>query len=160
WFRAKANYLLTSLAHVTNFFYQMFYPVAVALINFAEWILKYVFNIRLDKNKEPFNRSDLKNLFMQQSDTEKQDRNTQLMENAQELTKVKIRQCLVPRKEIVGIESSASIDDLKKKFIETKLSKLVVFENNIDHIIGYVHQLDLFRRPTSIQSVLLPIPAV
>jgi CBS domain containing-hemolysin-like protein len=160
WFRARANVLLTSLAHVTNFFYQMFYPVAAALISFAEWILKYVFNIRLDKNKEAFNRSDLKNLFQQQSDTEKQDRNTQLMENAQELTRVKIRQCLVPRKEIVGIDSHASIDDLKKKFIETKLSKLVVFENNIDHITGYVHQLDLFRKPASIQSVLLLIPAV
>ena len=49
---------------------------------------------------------------------------------------------------------------MKNKFIETKLSKLVVFENNIDHIVGYVHQLDLFKKPANIQSVLLPIPAV
>ncbi len=160
WFRARSNALLSQLAHVTNFFYQMFYPIASGLIDFAEWLLKYVFNIRLDKNKEAFNRSDLKNLFQQQSDSEKQDRNTQLMENAQELPKVKIRQCLVPRKEIVGIDSNASMDELKKKFMETKLSKLVVFENNIDHITGYVHQLDLFKGPQTIQSVLLPIPAV
>ena len=160
WFRARSNTLLTQLAHVTNFFYQMFYPIASALISFAEWILKYVFNIRLDKNKEAFNRSDLKNLFQQQSDSEKQDRNTQLMENAQELTKVKIRQCLVPRKEIVGIESGATIEELKKKFIDTKLSKLLIYENDIDHITGYVHQLDLFKKPANIQSVLLPIPAV
>lgn len=160
YFRAHSIGLLTGLAYVTNFFYQMFNPIATGLINLAEWMLKYVFNIRLDKTKEAFNRSDLKNLFQQQADEEKLERNTQLMENAQELPKVKIRQCLVPRKEIVGIDSSASIDELKNRFVETKLSKLIVFENNIDHITGYVHQLDLFKKPADIKSVLLPIPAV
>ena len=66
----------------------------------------------------------------------------------------------MPRKEIIGIESKASVEELTRKFIETKLSKLLVYENNIDHIIGYVHQLDMFKKPESIQSVLLPIPAV
>lgn len=80
------------------------------------------------------------------------------MENAQELPKVKIRQCLVPRKEIVGID--ATIEELANKFIETRLSKLIVYNENIDHIIGYVHQLDMFKKPTDIKSVLLPIPAV
>ena len=83
-----------------------------------------------------------------------------MLENAQELPRVKIRQCLVPRKEIVGISHTASIQDVKNKFTETKLSKLVVYENNIDHIIGYVHQLDLFRRSSDLKSILLPIPAV
>ncbi len=159
-FRAKSNSLLNRLAYVIDFFYQMFYPIAAGLINLSEWILKYVFNIRLDKDKEPLNRSDLKHLFQRTNGEERQERNTQLMENAQELPKVKIRQCLVPRKEIVGIDSRATITELKEKFIETKLSKLVVFDGNIDHIIGYVHQLELFKKPASIQSVLLPIPAV
>jgi putative hemolysin len=159
-FRAKSNSLLTRTAYVTDFFYQMFNPVAIGLIDLSEWILKYIFNLRLDKHKEPFKRSDLKYLFQQDVDEERQERNTQLMENAQELPKVKIRQCLVPRKEVTGIDSRSSMEDIKKQFIETKLSKLVVFENNIDHIIGYIHQLDLFKKPTSIQSVLLPIPAV
>ncbi|MEO6613555.1 MAG: hemolysin family protein [Chitinophagaceae bacterium] len=159
-FRAKSNALLNRLAHVIDFFYQMFYPIAAGLIDLSEWILKYVFNIRLDKNKEAINRSDLKHLFLQNNDDERQERNTQLMENAQELPNVKIRQCLVPRKEIIGVDSRCTIEDLKKKFIETKLSKLVVFENNIDHILGYVHELDLFKKPNTIQSVLLPIPAV
>ena len=159
-FRAKSNTLLTRMVHVTDFFYQMFYPVASALIALAEWILKYVFNIRLDKNKEPFNRSDLKNLFHQDIDEEKQERNTQLMENAQELPKVKIRQCLVPRKEIIGVDIRSSMKEVNKKFVETKLSKLLVYENNIDHIVGYIHQLDLFKKPLNIQSILLPIPAV
>jgi putative hemolysin len=159
-FRNKSNLLLDKLAHVIDFFYQMFSPIGASLIDLSEWILKYVFNIRLDKTKEQLNRSDLKHLFQHTANDERQERNTQLMENAQELPNVKIRQCLVPRKEIVGIDSRSSIEDLKKKFVETKLSKLVVFENNIDHIIGYVHQLDLFKRPATIQAVLLPIPAV
>ena len=159
-FRAKSNSVLSRLAYVIDFFYQMFYPLASGLIHFAEWILKYLFNVRFDKSKEAFKRSDLKNLFQQSMDEEKQERNTQLMENAQELPKIKIRQCLVPRKEIVGIDIRTSIDLVKKKFAETKLSKLIVFQSNIDHIIGYIHQLDLFKRPENVSSILLPIPAV
>lgn len=159
-FRAKSNTLLGRLAFISDFFYQMFSPIATGFIDLSEWILKYVFNIRLDKNKEAFSRSDLKNLFQQQTTDERQERNTQLMENAQELPKIKIRQCLVPRKEIIGIDHLATIDQLKQKFIETKLSKLLVYEGNIDHIIGYVHQLDLFKKPATIKAVLLPIPAV
>jgi len=159
-FRARSNSWLSKMAHITDFFYQMFSPIAIGLIDFSEWILKYVFNIRLEKNKDPLNRSDLKHLFQQTGENERQERNTQLMENAQELPKVKIRQCLVPRKEIIGIDSRSTIAEVKKKFIDTHLSKLVVFENNIDHITGYIHQLDLFKNPVSIQSVLLSIPAV
>lgn len=159
-FRARSVTLLSNLALVSDFFYQMFAPIATGLINLAEWLLKYVFNLRIDKLKEPFKRSDLKNLFHPNIDEERQERNTQLLENAQELPKVKIRQCLVPRKEIVGINYNTPIEEVKLKFVETKLSKLVVFENNIDHIIGYVHQLDMFKRPKDLVSVLLPIPAV
>ncbi|MBO9659086.1 MAG: CBS domain-containing protein, partial [Chitinophagaceae bacterium] len=103
---------------------------------------------------------ELKNLFQQSLNEDRQDRNAQLLENAQEFPKVKIRQCLVPRKEIVGIDRSASIQDVQDKFVQTKLSKLVVYESNIDHIVGYVHQLDLFKKPSDIKSILLPIPAV
>lgn len=159
-FRSKSNSLLVKFAPVTNFFYQLFHPIATGLIDLSEWILKYLFNIRLDKNKEPINRSDLKHLFQMTPEDERQERNTQLMENAQELPKVKIRQCLVPRKEIVGIEDTATIEMLANKFIETKLTKLIVYNENIDHIIGYVHQLDMFKKPTDLKSVLLPIPAV
>jgi CBS domain containing-hemolysin-like protein len=66
----------------------------------------------------------------------------------------------VPRKEIVGIDSKSTMTEVKKKFIETKLSKLIVYNNDIDHILGYIHQLDLFRNPQDLQTILLPIPAV
>jgi CBS domain containing-hemolysin-like protein len=159
-FRRRSNILLTRLSLVIDFFYQMFSPIAEGFINLAEWLLKYVFNVRVDKHKEPLTHSELKNLFQQNIDEERQDRNTQLLENAQEFPKVKIRQCLVPRKEIVGVTLNASIEDVKKKFVETRLSKLVVYEDNIDHLSGYIHQLDFFKKPQSIQSILLPIPAV
>ena len=160
WFRAKSNAWLNGFAVVTDFFYGLFAPVATRLIDLSEWILKFIFDIKVDKITEPLNSSDLKNLFNQQAVDERNERSTQLMENAQELPKVKIRQCLVPRKEIIGVDSRITIEDLKAKFVETKLSKLVVFEKNIDNIIGYVHQLDMFKKPESLQSVLLPIPAV
>jgi CBS domain containing-hemolysin-like protein len=159
-FRANSNWLLHTFSSVINVFYKALSPIANGLIDLSEWVLKYVFDIRLDKNKESLKRSDLRYLFVENQGDERLERNAQLMENAQELPRVKIRQCLVPRKEIVGIEKSASIQDLKNKFIETKLSKLIVYETNIDHIVGYVHQLDLFKNPSEIKDILLPIPAV
>jgi CBS domain containing-hemolysin-like protein len=150
------------MAVVIDFFYQMFYPLASGLIKLSEWLLKYVFNVRYNEKKAALTRRDLDQLFQQSHDMSdsREELNTRLFENALELPKVKIRQCLVPRKEITGIELKASMQEVKKQFIETKLSKLIVFEKNIDHIVGYIHQLDLFKNPADIKSVLLPIPAV
>lgn len=161
-FRARADVLLTRLAQLIDMFYQMFYPIAAACITIARWLLKYVFNVRIDEKKEVFGRTDLEHLFRQAKEVEdeKQPLNTEYFENALELPKIRIRQSLVPRKEIVGIDIKEPLDALRKIFIETKLSRIVVYEGNIDHIIGYVHQLDMFKRPETIQSVLLPIPAV
>ena len=161
-FRARANSLLSRLAQLIDIFYQMFYPIAAACIAMANWLLKYVFNVRVDEKKEVFGKTDLEHLFRQakEAEDEKQPLNTEFFENALELPKIRIRQSLVPRKEIVGIDIKESIESLRRLLIETKLSRIVVFEGNIDHIIGYVHQLDMFKRPSNIQSVLLPIPAV
>lgn len=161
-FRARSNNMLSKLAHVTDFFYQMFSPIASGLIDLSEWLLKYVFNVRIDEEKQALGRGDLENLFLQTKDDydEKKDLNTELFENALELPKIRIRQSLVPRKEIIGIDVRSSVTDLRNKFVETKLSRLIIFDNNIDHILGYVHQLDLFKNPATLQSILLPIPAV
>jgi CBS domain containing-hemolysin-like protein len=101
--------------------------------------------------------------FVQQRDENKSDNpelNKELFEAALTLPYVKIRQCFVPRKEIEAINVNESVHTLKDKFVSTNLSKLVVYEKNIDNIIGYVHQLSLFKEPTSIKSVTLSIPAV
>jgi len=71
-----------------------------------------------------------------------------------------VRECLVPRKEIDGIDLNAPIEEARKKFVETRLSKLVVYDENLDHVVGYIHQLDLFKAPPLIKTILHPIPAV
>jgi putative hemolysin len=160
-FRAKSNFILSKLVWLIDLFYQMLLPIASMFLNLSAWVLKYLFNVRIKENKDSFSSS-IDTLFQQNNDSdfEAQELNTELFENALELPKVKIRQCLVPRKEIIGLEVISTPEQARKKFIETKLSKLVVFENNIDNIVGYIHQLDLFKNPADLASILLPIPAV
>jgi CBS domain containing-hemolysin-like protein len=161
-FRARSHILLSRLVWVINLFYQVLQPIASAFIGLSNWILRYVFNVRVNDKLDAFTRNDADTLFQQSDEDEndKEELNTELFENASRLPKTKIRQCLVPRKEIIGVESSCTVDEARQKFVETKLSKLVVYEGNIDNIIGYVHQLDLFKGPENLQAILLPIPAV
>jgi CBS domain containing-hemolysin-like protein len=161
-FRAHSNVILSRLVLLVNLFYILLKPVATAFVQLSTWVLKYVFNVRMGDKKETFVRFDLETLFHEKNydEFEPKELDTELFENALELPKTKIRQCLVPRKEIIAIHATAHIEEVRQKFVETKLSKLVVYEDNIDHIIGYVHQLDLFRNPQTVQSILLPIPAV
>jgi putative hemolysin len=161
-FRAKNDTLLPFFAPLVNFFYGMLYPVATFFVNIAEWILKYLFNVRLYDEKEAFSRVDLEQFILQtrEQSEENPELNTELFEAALSLPNVKIRQCLVPRKEVEAVDINTSMSALQHKFIETKLSKLVVYEKNIDNILGYVHQLGLFRKSQDIRSIMLPIPAV
>lgn len=160
-FRAKSNVLLSRLAFVINFFYGIMSPFASALFKTSNWILKYVFNVRLDKSKSPLGRSDLRFLFSDGiKDFVKAEKSTQLLENAQELPHIKIRQSLVPRKEIIAADVKTPIAELVKKFVDTKRSRIIIYEDNIDNILGYVHQLDLFKKPQDIRSILLDISAV
>lgn len=161
-FRAKNNSLLNFFAPVAQLFYKIFNPVASLFVKISEAVLKYLFNVKAKDKDEPFIKIDLENFYQQtrDQDPETQDLNTELFENALSLPSVRVRQCLVPRTEIEAIELHMPVDDVLKLFVETKLSKLVVYEGNIDNIQGYVHQLDLFKRPTELRSILLPIPVV
>jgi CBS domain containing-hemolysin-like protein len=165
YFRVRSNGILNNnfVAYITQFFYSIFSSVSTALINMAEWILLYVFNVKVNDKKEVFGKVELDNYVQQNkmhNEDVSSDVNKELFENALSLADVRLRECLVPRKEIVGISKESSIDEIKKLFIETRLSKLVVFDKNIDTIIGYVHQLDLFKSPASLQDIILPIPTV
>jgi CBS domain containing-hemolysin-like protein len=86
--------------------------------------------------------------------------NNEIFEKVLSLSETRVRECFIPRKEVVAVDINVNLDQLKEKFVETKLSKLVVFENNIDNVQGYVHQLDLFKNPENLRSVLLPIPVI
>ena len=148
-----------------QFFYSIFSPVAVIFESIAEWILEYVFNIKVSGKKEENYKTDLENFVHQtkivdDADSTSSEINKEMFENALSLNEVKLRECLVPRKEIIGINKNGTIEELKNLFVETRLSRLVVFDNNADTIKGYVHHLDLFKNPTTIDQILLPIPTV
>jgi putative hemolysin len=161
-FRAHSNILLTRLVWLINLFYQLLQPIGKLFIDLSDWTLKYIFNIRLTETKEVFPAGTLETLFQQggDGDTEPQKLDTVLFDNALNFHNTKVRQCLVPRKEIIGVDVKSSIETVREKFIDTKLSKLIVYENNIDNILGYVHQLDMFRKAENVQAILLSIPAV
>ncbi|MEP6595246.1 MAG: hemolysin family protein [Ginsengibacter sp.] len=164
-FRAKGDAIISSniITFIVQFFYSLFAWIAAFFVDLAEWILKYIFNVKLHNKKELFSKIDLEH-FIQQSKTHDTEENTEmnneLFENVLSLSDVKIRECLIPRKEIEAIEISSSLEEVKQRFIETKLSKLVVYHGNIDNIQGYIHQLDMFKNPTSLSSILLPIPTI
>lgn len=163
-FRAKADVLLGAAARsgFLNLCYDTFHPVATMFIKLSEWILSIIFDMRIDKKKESLSRADMEHFFQQTREfsEESQDMNTELFEAALSLHKVRVRECLVPRKEIEAIDLNTQVEEVRKKFVETKLSKLVVYDGNIDHIVGYIHQLDLFKQPAFVKDILHPIPAI
>lgn len=163
-FRVKADALLMffTKAGLLTSTHNVASPIASVFIKIAQWILVIIFDMRIDKRKDTFSRADVENLFQQSKEfkDDKQDMNTELFEAALSLPKVKVRECLVPRKEVEGVLLSATIEDARKKFIDTRLSKLVVYDGTIDQIVGYIHQLDLFKGPKVIKEILLPIPAI
>lgn len=161
-FRAKNELLLPAFAGIAQFFYSLFEPLTHLLVSSAQWILRYIFNVRVNEKNEAFTKIDLEHFFQQtkEQSEENTDLNKELFENALSLPMVKIRQCLVPRTEIEACELHTPIQSLQQKFVATQLSKLVIYDDNIDNIVGYIHQLDLFKKPANIQSVLHPIIVV
>lgn len=164
-FRAKGDIIIGSsiITFIVQFFYSLFAWVASVFVNLAEWILKYIFNVKIYARKEVFTKIDLEHFIQQSKDKDPDDNaelNNELFENVLSLSDIKMRTCLIPRKEIEAIDIGASLQTVKERFIDTKLSKLVVYKDNIDNIQGYIHQLDMFKNPESLQSILLPIPVV
>lgn len=162
-FRAKADRLLVVLALPISFFTYILYPVGRVMTGLSLWVLKYLFNVRIaEGTAQSFEISDPET-FILQAETPvsgRQQLNTELFENALELPRVKVRECMVPRKEVEAISITTSVQDATARFIETRLSKLIVFEGNIDNILGYVHQLDLFAAPAGLRELLHPLLAV
>jgi CBS domain containing-hemolysin-like protein len=161
-FRAKNDDLLSFFAPLAKFFYRIFFPLASILVSIAEWILKYIFNVRVNDRNDAFGKGDLEHFFHQNKnqDENSQELNSELFENALSLPMVKIRQCLVPRTEIEGFDIKTPVKEVRKHMIDLRLSKLIIYKDNMDNICGYIHQLDFFKNPADIQSILLPIPAV
>ena len=160
-FKARAASMINTFAPLANFFHILFRPLTLLLVNLAQWVLRNLFQVRLVNKIEAFTKVDLAHFVQQSKDQkEQQELNTDLFENALSLPDIKIRECLVPRTEIVGVDLQTTIESLTEIFMETKLSKLIVYDDTLDTIVGYVHQLDLFKKPASIASILHTIPLV
>ncbi len=162
-FRSKAEQALNLFSLPMQLMYVILYPVAKIFVALSEFILKYLFNVRMRENKTVFNRVDLE-VFIKQTmhghESDSGEVNTELFENALYLVNVKIRKCMVPRNEVEAIELETPIKDVRQKFIDTKLSKIIVYDQTIDNIVGYIHHLDLNRKPKRIKEVLHKISAV
>ena len=157
-FKARAASLINTFAPIAQFFHILFKPLTVILVNTAQWVLSNVLQVKMVYKKEAFTKVDLAH-FVQQTNAhqEQQELNTDLFENALSLPDIKVRKCLVPRTEIVGVEMQTTLEEVKSLFIETKLSKLIVYNDTLDNIVGYIHQLDLFKKPKDIKAILHPI---
>ncbi len=157
-FKARAASLINTFAPLAQFFHVLFKPLTVLLVNTAQWVLSNLFQVKMVYKKEAFTKVDLAH-FVQQTTAhqEQQELNTDLFENALSLPDIKVRKCLVPRTEIVGVEIQTPLEEVKALFIETKLSKLIVYNDTLDNIVGYIHQLDLFKKPKDIKAIMHPI---
>jgi putative hemolysin len=163
-FRINPNKTLTLFAFPLTVVYGLLYPVVVITIGFSEFILKKIFRVKIENENAAFTIIDLDNYVREgTSAVEKKaemDHEIQIFQNALDFSSVKARECMVPRTEIVALDVNESIETLKQKFIQTRLSKILVYSENIDNIIGYVYSKELFKQPVSIKSILLPVSIV
>ena len=159
-FRINSNRVLKFFSIPLMITYLLLYPFILLMITLSKWILRTLFKVEIDENQRLFDRVDLDDYLSMLTAQEEENMEVEMLQNALELPSIKARECMVPRTEIVAVEIKASILELKEKFIASKLSKILVYKNDIDKVIGYVHSLDLFRKPKTIKSILMPIPIV
>lgn len=130
----------------------------------SDFVLKKFFKTEGDYIPLYFSKEELGNYITEQMSTvedhEEMDSEIQMFQNALEFSGVKARDIMSPRTEIVAIELFDSVADLKDLFIETGYSKIVIYQNSLDDIIGYAHSFDLFKKPKSIKSILIPVEFV
>lgn len=158
-FRINSNSVLRLFSIPLFISFLILYPFNILMISLSKCLLR-VLNVEIDENNRLFDRVDLDDYLSMLNNNHNENMEVEMLQNALELPTIKARECMIPRTEIVAIDIKSSVLELKEKFIESKLSKILVYKEDIDNIIGYVHSLDLFRRPKKIKSILMPIPIV
>jgi CBS domain containing-hemolysin-like protein len=159
-FRINPDSLLKALAVPFLLFYYLFWPIVHFINWLAEIILNKVLKVKFAENSPAFSRVDLDLYISQVNDedlSEDADVDTEMFKNALDFSTIKVRECMTPRPELVSMDIREGIPELYNKFKETGLSKILIFDKTPDHIIGYVHQKEIFKKPENIRQILIPI---
>jgi len=162
-FRIFPNQILTIFSIPIWLLFVFLRPFAILMLKITNFLLNYVLNQNIAQNRQVFGKTDLDDFLshVRPAGGEEDNRiEVEMLQNALDLSEKRVRECMIPRTDIVAIDILSSLDLVKTKFVETKLSKLLVFKGNIDNIIGYIHSYDLFKDPKNLKSVLLPLPFV
>jgi len=160
-FRINPNRTLSFFAIPLLLVYIALYPIVFITNKIARFILRFVLGTKFPEKKIVFGKTDLAHYVQENTSAEiqKQDieNEVKIFKRALGFSKVKARDCMIPRTEITAINIDDSVEELRKMFIETRLSKILVYRDSVDNIIGYTHSYEIFKRPESISSVLLPV---
>lgn len=163
-FQIYANSFIKFFALPAYFFYLLFYFISNFVLWISDFILKRFLKTEGDQIPLFFSKVELGNYITEQMSTvedhESMDSEIQIFQNALEFSGVKARDIMTPRTEIFAVEIHDSVAALKGKFIESGYSKILVYQNSLDDILGYVHSFELFKKPRSIKSVLIPVEFV
>ncbi len=163
-FRLNPNGILNALAIPILIIYYIFSPIVFVVLGISKFVMRKIFRIEFIEEKPVFGRVDLdfyiRDLTSKNSQVEEMNTEIRIFQNALDFTEVKVRQCMIPRKEIVAISVDEPVENLTALFIETQLSKILVYRESIDNIIGFVHSSEMFKQPKDITSILLPISIV
>jgi len=160
-FRINPNFVLHLMALPARFFYIILYPLIYIFTGLSEFALKSIAGLKILEQKPAFTPVDL-DYFIREFSPENEQENhikkdIRLFRNAMDFRNVKVRECMIPRTEIIAIEETGSMDFVKEAFVTSGLSKILIFSGSVDNIIGYVHSYEMFGNPASISNVLKPI---
>ncbi len=160
-FQLYANKLIKLFIIPAAAFYYLFYPITFFVIKITDGVLLLFFKTAAEVAEISFSKGELGDYIVKQvesvSDKEKLDSEIQIFQNALEFSDLKAREVMVPRAELVAIDIDKDIQELKELFMTTGLSKIPVYQNSVDDILGYVHAFELLKKPASIRSILLPV---
>ena len=162
-FRISPNYILNIFTIPIWLTFVALRPAAIVMFKISNFLLKYVLNQKTNDGHTTFGKNDLDDLLSNVKSADgHQDQSVEveMLQNALDLSEKRVRECMVPRTEIIATDFNTPLHVVKSKFIQTKLSKILVYKNNIDNIVGYIHSFDLFKNPKNIKSILLPLSFV
>jgi len=163
-FRINPNRLLTVFAFPVYLLYALMYPLVVITMIFSRFFLRVFFKMDIDDQKRGFGFVDIDNFLKEysaetKSNTE-ESRDLQLFKNAIEFPDIKVRECMTPRTEIVAVAHNEKPDKIRQVFSKTGFSKVPVYRDSIDNIIGYLHVYDFFKKPKEISEIIKPLVLV